>query len=60
MSAEEGRVLRAARDPAQPADEERRRRACTCLPFRYWRAHCAGGRVPNAALRCPPWGSFCL
>eukprot|EP00969_Alexandrium_andersonii_P294725 13027738-Alexandrium_andersonii.AAC.1 len=38
VSAEEGRVPRAARGPAQPSDEERRRRECARLPFRSWRA----------------------
>eukprot|EP00969_Alexandrium_andersonii_P329844 14576377-Alexandrium_andersonii.AAC.1 len=48
MGAEEGRALRAARGPAQPSDEERRRLGCLHLPFRSWCAHCVRGRVPNA------------
>eukprot|EP00969_Alexandrium_andersonii_P206862 9138732-Alexandrium_andersonii.AAC.1 len=59
MSAEQGRVPRAARDPAQPSDEERRRRECTHLPFRSWRALCARAHAERAALQCPPWGSLC-
>eukprot|EP00969_Alexandrium_andersonii_P225427 9955711-Alexandrium_andersonii.AAC.1 len=48
LGTEEGRALRAARGPAQPSDEERRRRGCANLPFRSWCARCVRGRVPNA------------
>eukprot|EP00969_Alexandrium_andersonii_P176901 7822100-Alexandrium_andersonii.AAC.1 len=48
MGAEECQALRAARDPAQPSDDERRRQECTHLPFRSWCARCVRGRRPNA------------
>eukprot|EP00969_Alexandrium_andersonii_P258436 11426570-Alexandrium_andersonii.AAC.1 len=48
LGTEEGRALRVARDPAQPSDEERRRRERARLPFRSWCARCVRGRMPNA------------
>eukprot|EP00969_Alexandrium_andersonii_P095068 4199364-Alexandrium_andersonii.AAC.1 len=57
MGAEEGRALRAARDPAQPSDDERRRRECARPPFRLWRARCVRGHVPNAPRASAPPGT---
>eukprot|EP00969_Alexandrium_andersonii_P217569 9610634-Alexandrium_andersonii.AAC.1 len=48
MGAAEGRALRAAWGPAQPSDEERRRRERTHLLFHSWCTRCVRGRVPNA------------
>eukprot|EP00969_Alexandrium_andersonii_P337536 14918599-Alexandrium_andersonii.AAC.1 len=51
---------RAARDPAQPSGEERRRRECAHLPFQVmvcsWRVRV---RAERTARECPPRGSRC-
>ena len=44
---EEARVPRAARDPGEPSDEERRRHECTHLPYRSWCRYCVQGRMQN-------------
>eukprot|EP00969_Alexandrium_andersonii_P001986 88013-Alexandrium_andersonii.AAC.1 len=40
--------MRAARDPAEPSGEERKRRECTRVPFRSRRTPCVRGRMPSA------------
>eukprot|EP00969_Alexandrium_andersonii_P187313 8276194-Alexandrium_andersonii.AAC.1 len=48
VGVEEGRAPPAARGPAQPSDDERRRDERARLPFRSWCARCVRERMPNA------------
>jgi len=46
---EEARMVKAAKDPCSPSEDERKAHEATHLPFRNWCAECVKGRAPNPA-----------